>query len=383
MSSTKVAAVKDLVWVVDADESTRGDILDYLEIQGYRVQGLDSGLSMLEMLEATLPDAIIFTIENTEKEGLRICRTIKENPEISRVPVLLITSTNERKIRLKATVSGANEVISKPLDLQYLALRVRNAVNIKKLYDELQDSYKKLQELEALKQSLVQMIVHDFRTPLMTTSMALELAKADWTPLEDKTPYIVQAEKSNDQLLNLVNDLLDVGKMEEGKMTLTKTEVHLADLIGKSFLSLSFLAQKKNIDFTTELEDCIVSAEEKLLERVIENLLTNALKYTPPDGSVCIRAFGKENRIRVEVQDNGDGIADEDKTVIFEKFGQVKARQKHRKYSTGLGLTFCKLVIEEHGGTIGVESELEKGSLFWFELEQHGLARPRDGSSGR
>ncbi len=369
MNASKTRPKKDHVWVVDAEESSRHETVEYLKIQGYKVVGIQDGLNLLEMLAQKLPDAIIFSLDRMEKDGLKICRTIKGNPEISRIPVIFIASSTDRSLRLKATVSGANDVLVKPLDLQYLALRVRNAVNIKKLYDELSESYRKLQELEALKESLVQMIVHDFRTPLQTTSMALEMARADWVPLESRPEYIMQAEKSNDQILHLVNDLLDVGKMEEGKMTLVKAKVNLAEIVEKTVFSASMFARKKNIDLSIHAQPVYVDAEEKLIERVIENLLTNALKYTSEGGSVVVRAFERDGRARVEVQDTGDGIAEEDRQTIFEKFGQVKARQKHRKYSTGLGLTFCKMVVEEHGGVIGVESEIGRGSLFWFELD--------------
>ncbi len=369
MTANETRPKKDLLWVVNLEKASREEITEYLKIQGYRVVEISDCTSLIDKLATNIPDAIIFGLDDSEKEGLKICRTIKGNPETSRIPVVFITSSTDRNLRLKAAVSGANDTIVKPLDLQYLVLRVRNAVNIKKLYDELRESYRRLQELEALKQSLVQMIVHDFRTPLQTTSMALEMARANWVPEEKRPEYIMQAEKSNDQILHLVNDLLDVGKMEEGKMTLVKSEVDLGQIVEKIGFSLSMLARKKNIDLEIHTQPVRIDAEEKLIERVIENLLTNAVKYTPEDGSVAVRVYEKDGRAHFEVQDTGDGIAEEDKQTIFEKFGQVKARQKHRKYSTGLGLTFCKMVVEEHGGIIGVESQIGHGSLFWFDLD--------------
>jgi two-component system sensor histidine kinase/response regulator len=117
-----------------------------------------------------------------------------------------------------------------------------------------------------------------------------------------------------------------------------------------------------------------VVADRELVLRVVQNLLGNALKFTPSDGWIRLGIEPDENRVCVRVRDNGPGIPAEYRERIFEKFGQVEARANGQKHSTGLGLTFCKLAVEAHGGSIGVESEIGKGSTFWFMLPKDGLA---------
>ena len=115
-----------------------------------------------------------------------------------------------------------------------------------------------------------------------------------------------------------------------------------------------------------------VIADGSLLRRVVQNLLGNALKFTPDHGHITIGMEPGAGRLRVWIRDDGPGIPVEYREKIFEKFGQVEARVSRQKYSTGLGLTFCKLVVEAHGGAIGVDSEVGEGSTFWFEIPVKG-----------
>jgi signal transduction histidine kinase len=165
----------------------------------------------------------------------------------------------------------------------------------------------------------------------------------------------------------MVNSLLDISRMEAGQLPLNLAECNVAEIISEVLGKLGPLKAKRRI-IVDMPESLRVTADRNLIVRLIQNLTDNAFGFTPEDGQVCIGAQRQKDHIRVFVADNGLGIPSEYQERIFEKFGQVEARKNGRKYSTGLGLTFCKLAVEAHGGRIGVDSEVGKGSTFWFEL---------------
>jgi signal transduction histidine kinase len=180
--------------------------------------------------------------------------------------------------------------------------------------------------------------------------------------------------RSAHRLLGLVNDLLDVSKMESGEMNLHLTGTKPADLINDAAEQLASLAHESGIDLVREIGPGLptLQADADLLIRVLVNLLGNALKFTPGGGTITasVRSEEGERAVTFAIQDTGEGIPQEAFERIFEKFGQVEGRQAGRKMSTGLGLTFCKMAVEAHGGRIWIESTLGRGSTFSFTIPQ-------------
>lgn len=239
--------------------------------------------------------------------------------------------------------------------------------------DKLGQHYEQLKELEVLRDSLTHMIVHDLRTPLTGIITSLQLLQMDVGALgEDSEEDMTRALRSATLLAQMVNGVLDVSKMEAGDM---KLDIRVHDLVKTSWSALDSLGG------VTADRDVMVEADgevwtdydEMLLTRVVTNLVANALRFTPADGSVRV-GVGRsaDGSARVEVRDTGPGIPAEFHERIFEKFGQVAGTKDQMKRSTGLGLTFCKLAVEAHGGRIGVASQVGEGSTFWFELPGQG-----------
>jgi signal transduction histidine kinase len=182
--------------------------------------------------------------------------------------------------------------------------------------------------------------------------------------------YLTIVTEATENLIELTNSVLDVSKMEAGEMTLDLSEFNLTDIIQGLMDKLESL--RKNREFIIEAPDeaTPVTGDAVLITRIIQNLLGNALKFTPDEGSIAVGYKTEQDCTRIYVRDTGPGIPQESMGRIFEKFGQVKTQPKQKQYSTGLGLTFCKLAVEAHGGTIGVDSEVGKGSTFWFTIPQ-------------
>ena len=170
-------------------------------------------------------------------------------------------------------------------------------------------------------------------------------------------------------MTSIVDALLDVSRIESGEMPLETSETDLVGVVDEACRALAGLTERMDFSFEPPEGPVPVICDPKLITRVVENLVGNALKFTPDSGSITVAVQQVPTGGRVEVRDTGMGVSEEYRTKIFEKFGQVEARQNRERSSTGLGLTFCKLVIESHEGTIGLESTLGEGSTFWFELQ--------------
>jgi len=182
--------------------------------------------------------------------------------------------------------------------------------------------------------------------------------------------------QSGKQMLNMVLNILDVYKYEDAKMELSTADVSLLALSENAVGEVLFLAKIKNIEIINNIENTIaVKADKDICERIFTNILTNAIKYTPNNGKIILNCelqikneISQKQFVIVKITDTGKGIAKDKLHWVFEKFGQVEAKNSGNVRSTGLGLTFCKTATQAHGGEINVESEEGQGTTFWFTL---------------
>ena len=235
---------------------------------------------------------------------------------------------------------------------------------------QLQSAYQEIQRAESMRDNLTAMLVHDLRTPLTGLLTPLQMLEAEMLgPLDESQREVVHiSHRSGQRLLGMVNALLDVSKMEAGEFTIHPQTVEIEPLLTRVIQTARPLEDGEGATIIAQCHQKTVRADPDLLERILINLLGNALKFTPAAGHITLIAAPAHNKTRFAVTDTGPGIAPEYQDKIFDKFGQVENRQQGAKFSTGLGLTFCKLAVEAHGGQIGVDSEVGAGSTFWLEI---------------
>ncbi len=236
---------------------------------------------------------------------------------------------------------------------------------------ETQKSAEKLRESERLRDSLVHMIVHDLRSPLSAICGYLEIfaeqAKQHLGP--DTQEDIANASAAARHMARMINGILDVSKMESQMMKLEVSECDLVTVVGQSLDELESLVGPRQIDFEHPVPPAVVLADSEIVTRIVQNLLANALRLTPVDGRIRVGIVPEAEHTRVFVTDTGPGIAADARGRIFDKYASVHGSASGaRGYTTGLGLAFCKLAVEAHGGRIGVDSEQGAGSTFWFTL---------------
>lgn len=225
-------------------------------------------------------------------------------------------------------------------------------------------------EVERLKKEFVSTVSHELRTPLTSIRGSLTLLNVGALgALPDQAMKVVNiAERNTIRLIGLINDILDIEKLESGKMDMVFQEVALNTVLERSFESVKTFADNNGVLLEMVPSQISVNADGDRLVQVIVNLMSNACKFSPKGATVTVRVDEIPNWIEVKVIDRGRGIPAKFKNLLFQRFQQVEASDAKRKGGTGLGLAICKGIIEAHGGTIGVDSEEGKGSVFWFRI---------------
>jgi len=346
-----------------------------LKGRGYKVRAAVSGKLALQAARNDPPDLILLDISMPEMDGYEVCAKLKSEERLKDIPIIFLSALTETMDKVKAFGAGGVDYIIKPFQFEEVEARVEAHLELRRQKFLLQENYNRLRELEKKRDDLVNMIIHDLRTPLTIIAGYNELIAEDRKNIlsGESAGYISENKKAVKQMIQIVSDVLDTSKMEEGQMKLKLGKCDLGGILEEAISGMESLLEGRKIRFTPPVSPVLVRADGELVFRVIQNLLGNALKYTP-DGSglIQLKLRPAGDRVRVIVSDNGPGIAPEHRQRIFEKFGQVGIREDHKRYSTGLGLTFCKLAVEAHGGSIGVDGEAGKGSSFWFELPVNG-----------
>jgi signal transduction histidine kinase len=239
------------------------------------------------------------------------------------------------------------------------------------------DTAKALAESELSKRELMAMITHDLRSPLAAVQAVLELLSMGvyGEQTTEAVEHLGLAEDNVVRVLRLINDLLDIEKMRAGRLNMEIESTPLADVIKRSSEAVKTLAAKREVRIEAEETNASVNADAGRVTQVLINLLSNAIKYTPDKGTIVIGVKDlDEHAVEVSVTDTGCGIAPEYHETIFEKFEQASSAEIGQMKGTGLGLAICKAIVEQHGGTIGVRSELGEGSTFWFTLTRAAAA---------
>ncbi len=360
------ARVTGHVLVIDDEPANRLLLTDLLTSRGHEVSEADTGQLGLELAQQSRPDAILLDVMMPGLDGLEICRRLKATPETAVIPVLLVTSLDNRDDRIKGMRAGANDFISKPFDATDLLLRVRNAVFTRRLFQRLERQYQQLEELESLRDDLVHLIIHDFRSPLAGVYTYLELLQMLATDRGDsqESSAIAHALETLVRLREMTDLVLDVSRLEAGKMPVHRAPVELPILVTEALqlLGPDAIGRRVRVEGVPPALEC----DAGLVRRILTNLIGNALKFSAPDTEVRVVLADDGSDAVVRVVDAGPGIAPEDRDRIFERFGQARGGARSR--GSGLGLAFCKMAVEAHGGRIGFESEVGRGSTFWFTL---------------
>lgn len=362
------------ILVVDDTPANLQVLVGMLKEHGHRVRPVLDGRMALRAAKADIPDLILLDINMPDMNGFEVCEQFKADPKLADIPVIFISGNNETADKVKAFSVGGVDYVTKPFHMAEVEARVATHLELRRKRRELQESLESLRRLENLRDSLVHMVVHDLRSPLAAISACLEVIKwdAEEQHRRELASDVETALHATRTIIRLVNSVLDVSKMEGTQMRLQLSPQDVVGIARDSLDELESLVGTRRLVRSWPDEPVVAVVDRDVVTRIVQNLLGNALKFTPVGGSVTVTVEANDDMVRVAVTDTGPGIPKEYRERVFEKFGQVEAASRGQKFSTGLGLTFCRLAVEAHGGRIGVDSEVGHGSTFWFTLPRKG-----------
>ena len=373
-----------LILVADDVEANVELLFDQLHVLGFRAVAATDGPAALAAAIEHHPDLCILDVAmpagdlgcDDRDTGFEVCRRLKRDPRTARVPVIFVTALSDTTDRVKGIEAGGDDFLTKPHSRLVLGARVRSLLRLKGAMDALENSSRKLRELEKLRDDLMKMIVHDLKSPLTAVLATLEmLLDGDYGPISDvQRRALVETEGRADDLLALIEDLLEIRRIEEAAVVLKPEPIAPAAMLNEVVHEWTTRFQQDGATVTVDVTDDapVVHADKALLRRVFANLVQNAITHSTHAVTVQLSARREGDGILFTVADNGPGIPAEYQEIIFRKFEQVHAPTAPRVRGSGLGLAFCKLVVEAHGGRIWVQSlGAGQGSAFHFTLPLH------------
>src|SRR5205814_8923377 len=299
--------------------------------------------------------------------GYEVCRQIKDEKRDGYLPVILVTALGEQVDRNRGLEAGADDFLTKPVDRKELLLRSRAFLKLREQDKIIRRQLEQVRRLQQAKDDMVALLVHDLRSPLSGVIAHLQLLAEDVTGRAAND--VQQAMRGTESALARLEETLQVRLMEEGRLPVKRQTVALERLVQHSMAVLEPVARRKNVKLSRNLEgEAQASIDENLVTRSLENLLSNALKYTPGGGEVAVTVRNAQGKLEIAVADRGPGIPDEQKSALFEKFGSVEASKGARRKGIGLGLYLVKLVAQGHGGAVSVEDRPGGGTVFRLTL---------------
>jgi two-component system sensor histidine kinase/response regulator len=374
------------ILVVDDDERNVRLVESMLKPSGYQILHAYDGQEALRRVESSAPDLLVLDVMMPDLSGFELCAMLRARHATRLLPILMVTALHALEDKVKGLELGADDFLTKPINRAELLAKVRSLLRVKSLQDEveaqrleLEAKNRELLTIERFKESMTQMVVHDLKNPLaglMGNIQLMQMQRAQMPPGRQEE-LLQRSLDSGRQMARMIQNILEVAKLEEQKMPLRREAVALADIAAEQAAELMSLSTRDGIRLECDVPADLppVDADRALLSRILANLLSNAFKHTPSGGRIVVSAHASGEEVTVRVRDDGEGIPSDLLPYIFEKFVAGESEDRRRSsYDSGLGLTFCRLAVECHGGRIGVESRPGEGTTVTFHLPRHGAA---------
>ena len=359
-----------LVLVADDNEGNRALVRSTLRPEGYRVLLVHDGEEAIAAFQKEAPDCIVLDIRMPKVDGFAACRKIRELPNGATVPILFFTALRDVDTFDEALAAGGDDFLTKPVRPSELLVRVQTALKLRGMSTEIRqylDLVKQqrddLLRLQLQKERVMAFVVHDLKNPVNAMDLHAQLLLRNHQLPEDAHESASQIRGEARLLTRMIVNLLDLSKAEEGKLVLARQRVDLTSLTNEVVQELGAAASRRKVRLVASVSGVHVSADADLLRRTLANLVENALRHTPPDTTVEVRASSTKSGVEIRVADAGPGVPEEARDRIFDPFTQLSNNGSIGRSERGLGLAFCKMAVEAHGGRIWVE-DAAPGAIF-------------------
>ncbi|MDA0690271.1 MAG: hybrid sensor histidine kinase/response regulator [Nitrospinae bacterium] len=377
----KTSLLRNKVLIVDDTPANIDVLRKTLAPEGYELSVATSGEAAVKIAARLKPDLILLDIMMPGIDGYETCRRIKSDVNNRDTAIIFISAKNETADVVKGFSMGAVDYINKPFQHEEVCSRVRTQVNLRALTEmresllsRLKDSVNKLTEMDEMKNRFLGMAAHDLRNPLVSIRGLSELLLDENNTFSDGDvkEFIATMHDASQYMLSLVNDLLDTSVIASGNLTINLKKCSLKELVEKVVRANERLAENKQMKIQLSLEDVPeFNIDPNRITQVVENLLTNAIKYSSPGSNIYVSLESVDDSAKVGVRDEGPGISLEDQKKLFGGFQKLTAQPTGGESSTGLGLAIVKKMVEAHQGTLDIESQMEVGTTFSFKISKN------------
>ncbi|MBF0452631.1 MAG: hybrid sensor histidine kinase/response regulator [Candidatus Magnetomorum sp.] len=369
----KTILQKSTILVVDDTPTNLSVLLDYLNQSGFKTLIAQDGEGALEQADFAHPDIILLDVMMPGIDGFETCRRLKEQDATKEIPVIFMTALSETVDKVKGFQYGAVDYITKPFQQEEVLMRITTHLTIQHQKKELNHLNQKLMASNATKDKFFSIIAHDMRsafTPMVGYSDLLIRAAEE---LENAKilKYSENMQMMIENAHKLFKNLLDWARIQRGAMEYKPNHFDLYSLGMSNVVFLMNPAKQKNIEIKFEMtRKTLCFADNNMVDTILRNLMTNAIKFTREGGEVRLSSTMDEQWIEVCVSDTGVGIAPGNQEKLFTIDNKHKSAGTAGEQGTGLGLILCKELVEKNGGKIWVTSEKDNGACFRFTLQR-------------
>jgi two-component system sensor histidine kinase/response regulator len=356
------------ILVVDDNDANRLLAQSTLEDEDYRVVLARGGQEALETFDREQPDCVLLDAAMPDLDGFAVCTRIRASPRNADTPIVFLTAHRDLETFDRAIAAGADDFVTKPARPTELILRVAAAVRIRRMRTELDEHHVALRRqrddllrLHLQKERLIAFVVHDLKNPVNALDLHAQVLLSKNLPEEVSSS--LRAIRDNARQLNrMILGLLDLSKGDEGRLVVARTRVSSSRLVAEVFAELHPSAEQRHIELVSELSVDHLDVDASLFRRLLANLVDNAIRHAPRASSVQVKVGRDDLGVVLDVMDSGSGIEADQRQSIFGAFAQAdEGTHVASRVGHGLGLTFCKLVAEAHGGRISVADQVDPG----------------------
>jgi signal transduction histidine kinase len=373
------------ILIVDDDLDARELLRIYLCEGGYDTLEADNGEQAVELATTLAPDLVLMDVMLPRMNGFEAARRIKQQRSGEFLPIIIVSTLRDQSSKLLSYRVGADDFLSHPVDRIELGVRVARLLDLREQHRTLARRNEELVELQRFRDEMSSTVVHDLKNPLAVILANLTYAVEELRRQSGLDPDLVAAltesQEAGRRLLRLLTNLADVARMEASRLDASVQPTRVGRLLAQIAAQRRVMAQTREITVDvrapTEVEAAL---DADLVTRAIENVFDNALRYTPSGGTIAMMLTRLGAELEIAVANDGPPIPESARHAIFEKYGQA-ARQSGRM-NLGLGLYFCRLAAEAHGGSLELRSTAEFPTMFCFRLPIERAPRPSS-SAGR
>jgi signal transduction histidine kinase len=374
---------KGKVLVIEDSESIRGYIQKVLKFSGLETEGAEDGTSGLKKTETFMPDIVLCDIVMPGIDGFEVCKRLKSNELTKDIPIIFLSSITQSKDIVKGFELGIVDYVTKPFNDYELLSRVNTHIDVKKsrdiidlqrnelkkINDELDSRNTQLQKLNDSKDKIFSIISHDLRGPIGSFENVLEILSGDMLSEIEKSELMAELKEQSKSIHQMLENLLQWSLSQRKEIYFKPLIVSISEIAESVVHLLSSSARKKNIEIELSVdEDCEAFADPDMLNLIIRNLISNAVKFTPENGLITFSAYCKTGYVEFHVKDTGVGIPEENIDKIFKDNEYFTTRGTNYEKGSGLGLRLCQEFVEKHGGKIWAERRKDMGTDFIFTI---------------